>query len=54
LTSSDETQGPLVPLREIELRYIRRVLARVNNNYRKASEILGINRNTIYNRLREN
>ncbi len=53
-SSSEETQGPLLTLREIELRYIRNVLARVNNNYRKASEILGINRNTIYNRLREN
>jgi len=50
---SDDSSSPLVTLKEVELRYIRHVLARVNNNYRKASEILGINRNTIYNRLRE-
>jgi DNA-binding NtrC family response regulator len=50
---SDDLSGPLVPLRDVELRYIRHVLARVKNNYRKASEILGVNRNTIYNRLKE-
>jgi len=45
--------GATLPLREVEIRYIRQILASVNNNYRKAAEILGINRNTIYNRLRE-
>jgi transcriptional regulator with PAS, ATPase and Fis domain len=53
LAGQDDTQNPMVTLREIELRYIRHVLARVSNNYRKAAEILGINRNTIYNKLRE-
>ncbi|MCI0413328.1 sigma-54 dependent transcriptional regulator [bacterium] len=52
-SSSDEISGTMVPLRDIEIRYIKQVLARVNNNYRKAAEILGVNRNTIYNRLRE-
>ena len=47
-----ETSGPLLPLREVELNYVRRVLASVNNNYRKAAQILDVNRNTIYNRLR--
>ena len=40
-------------LNELEEKYIRHVLASVSNNYRKAAQILGINRNTIYNRLRE-
>jgi DNA-binding NtrC family response regulator len=43
----------LVSLREMELNYLKHVLATVNNNYSKAAEILGVNRNTIYNRLRE-
>jgi DNA-binding NtrC family response regulator len=51
--ASDDPNGPLVPLRDIELRYIKQVLARVNNNYKRAADILGVNRNTIYNRLRE-
>ena len=45
--------GSLLPLHEVELNYIRHVLSRVNDNYRKAAEVLGINRNTLYNRLRE-
>ncbi len=43
-----------LPLREVELNHIRRVLASTKNNYRKAAQILGVNRNTLYNRLREN
>jgi len=45
--------GPMVPLREIEMNYIKRVLKSVSNNYRKAAQILGVNRNTLYNRLKE-
>ena len=52
-SSSDDMSGAMVPLKDVEIRYIKQVLARVNNNYRKAAEILGVNRNTIYNRLRE-
>lgn len=44
---------PMVPLKDIELKHIRQVLSAVNNNYRKAAQILGINRNTLYNRLKE-
>lgn len=51
--SFDEVNAPLVPLKDVEVRYIKQVLARVGNNYRKAAEILGVNRNTIYNRLKE-
>jgi DNA-binding protein Fis len=29
------------------------VLSTVDNNYTKAAEILGVNRNTLYNRLKE-
>jgi len=50
---SCDSAAPLVPLREIELKHIRGVLERVNNNYKKAAEILGVNRNTLYNRLKE-
>jgi DNA-binding NtrC family response regulator len=50
---TDDFGGPLMPLKDIEVRYIKQVLAKVHNNYSKAAEILGVNRNTIYNRLRE-
>ena len=48
------TTGPLVPLKDVELKYIRHVLSVMENNYTKAAEILGVNRNTLYNRLKEN
>lgn len=44
---------PRIPLREMERKYIAQVLASVNNNYSKAAEILKVNRNTLYNRLRD-
>lgn len=44
---------PLIPLREMERKYIAQVLASVNNNYSKAAEILKVNRNTLYNKLRD-
>lgn len=48
----EDRMNEMIPLKDVEVRYIKQVLARVNNNYRKAAEILGVNRNTIYNRLR--
>lgn len=44
--------GNFIPLRDMELRYIRQVLASVDNNYTRAAHILGVNRNTLYNRLK--
>jgi DNA-binding NtrC family response regulator len=46
-------EGPPIPLREMERKYITQVLANVNNNYSKAAAILKVNRNTLYNRLRD-
>lgn len=46
---SDNT--PLVSLREMERRYIRKVLARANNNKSKAARILGISRTTLRDKL---
>ena len=43
----------LIPLKDVELRYIRQVLERFDNNYTKAAQVLGVNRNTLYNRLKE-
>lgn len=47
------TSYPMVPLKDVEINHIKQVLNAVNNNYRKAAQILGINRNTLYNRLKE-
>jgi DNA-binding NtrC family response regulator len=51
----DETRGPEVlipekplPLRELEKRYVLKVLQETGGNKKKASEILGINRTTLY------
>jgi len=47
--SEDKTQ--LVSLREMETQYIKKVLARVNNNKSKAARILGISRTTLRDKL---
>jgi two-component system, NtrC family, response regulator AtoC len=46
--------GPLLPtLDELEMRYIRHVLERVEGNKRRAAALLGIGRRTLYRRLGE-
>ncbi|MFT5699997.1 MAG: two-component system response regulator AtoC [Desulforhopalus sp.] len=44
-------QSPLVSLKEMEQRYIKQVLARVNNNKSKAARILEISRTTLRDKL---
>ncbi len=44
---------PLPPLGEVEQRYIRHVLGHVGGNKRRAAEVLGIGRRTLYRRLDE-
>jgi transcriptional regulator with PAS, ATPase and Fis domain len=46
-----EQEEMLRPLREIEQKYIRKVLNRVNNNKSKAARILGISRTTLREKL---
>ena len=43
----------LIPLQEVERRYIEHVLEQVDGNKRRAAEILGIGRRTLYRRLGE-
>ena len=47
----DMETGGLVPLRDVEDRYIRHVLERVNGNKTRAAEILGIDPSTLHRRL---
>jgi DNA-binding NtrC family response regulator len=49
LASSDPSE--LVPLAEMEQRYIERVLEAVGGNKRRAARILGLDRATLYRRL---
>ena len=42
----------LVPLAEVERKYIRRVLALVDGNKSRAAEILGLDRRTLYRKLK--
>ena len=41
-------EGQLVPLETLEQDYIRYVLQQVDGNKRRAAEILGIGRRTLY------
>jgi len=43
---------PLSSLSEVEAKHIRKVLKAVGNNKKRAAEILGISRETLYQRLR--
>ncbi|MFW5721790.1 MAG: sigma-54-dependent transcriptional regulator [Desulfohalobiaceae bacterium] len=45
------TGESLAPLAEVEQRYIQHVLSRVNGNKRRAAEILGVSRRTLYRKL---
>lgn len=49
----DFSEDELLPLKEVEKRYIQKVLNTTNNNKTKASEILGIDRKTIRQKLSE-
>jgi two-component system response regulator HydG len=48
---STTTPGEMVTLHEMERRYVRQVLASVNNNKTHAARILGIDRRSLYRRL---
>ena len=41
------------PLRDVECEYIRQVLAATNGNRNMAARILGIDRRTLYRKVRE-
>ncbi|MCH2489235.1 MAG: sigma-54 dependent transcriptional regulator [Flavobacteriales bacterium] len=47
----DFSEDELLPLKEIEKRYIQKVLNATNNNKTKAADILGIDRKTIRQKL---
>ncbi|MFO8083372.1 MAG: sigma-54 dependent transcriptional regulator [Desulfobacterales bacterium] len=48
---SDDPTGQLPSLAEIEQRYIEHVLEHVNGNKKRAADILGVARRTLYRRL---
>jgi two-component system, NtrC family, response regulator AtoC len=49
LGGSDE----ILTLRELEKRYLRHVLERVDGNKRRAAALLGIGRRTLYRKIDE-
>ncbi|UAB80102.1 sigma-54-dependent Fis family transcriptional regulator [Marixanthomonas sp. SCSIO 43207] len=49
----DFPEEELLPLKQIEIQYIKKVLRATNNNKTKAAEILGIDRKTIRQKLSE-
>ncbi|MEX2606132.1 MAG: sigma-54 dependent transcriptional regulator [Kiritimatiellia bacterium] len=51
LPSEWMSPGEIPPLAEMEKRYIRQVLEATGGNKKKASELLGITRKTLYSRL---
>jgi two-component system, NtrC family, response regulator AtoC len=52
-TSPTMPAGDLLPLAEIERRYLQQVLERVGGNRTLAASILGIDRKTLYRKLQE-
>ncbi len=44
-------EGPIVPLLEIERRYVRHVLRLANGNKSRAAQLLGVDRRTLYRML---
>jgi DNA-binding NtrC family response regulator len=46
--------GVMLPLKEIERRHIDRVLRNVGGNRQEAAKILGIDRSTLYRKMRQN
>jgi DNA-binding NtrC family response regulator len=51
--SIDFPKESLVPLKEMEKRYIQKVLNSTNNNKTKAAEVLGIDRKTLREKLKD-
>ena len=50
LVASDDP-AELVPLEEVERRYILRVLEAVGGNKTQAAQVLGLDRKTLYRKL---
>ena len=48
-----EDPSELLPLEEVELRYIRHVLEAVDGNKTLAARILGLDRKTLYRKLKQ-
>jgi two-component system response regulator HydG len=53
LILSDQDNQPLAPLDEIQRRYIRYVLDRTSGNKTETAKILGLDRKTLYRKLKE-
>ena len=51
LAITAETPDALIPLAEVERRYVRQVLAAVGGNKTMAAKVLGIDRRSLYRRL---
>jgi two-component system response regulator HydG len=49
----DEAGGPMLPLHEVEKRYILDVLNRCSGNKARAAEVLGIGYNTLWRKLKK-
>ena len=49
--TDENSNAPLLTMQELELKAIEMTLNSVDNNRRKAAEILGISERTIYRRI---
>jgi two-component system response regulator HydG len=49
---SDEAEGQLLSMDEVERRHILKILQRTGGNRARASKILGVNPKTLYNKLK--
>jgi transcriptional regulator of acetoin/glycerol metabolism len=48
-----EAGGQILPLEEVERRYLRQVLEQLGGNRTLAAKLLGVDRKTLYRKLKE-
>ena len=52
LKDAIDKAGEVVPLEQLEAEHLRKALAKCGGNMKRAADMLGISRQTLYNKLK--